>query len=481
MKRFYIPFMLITYLLLSLGCQAKEPIKLAFISGMNPVFDTTLYAPLLDDFKDATWKAYTTEESIELFKPENNDQYDMIVFYAICLEEIPESTKQHIAKVIREGKPAFILHDGLLTYNTWPEFAKIAGMKYFMSEQDVDGVPYRVSKYKHQQDIPITVVDKNHFITQGMDEHFVLHDEIYNELWQSPDIHVLWTTTHPESTRDVMYTHSYGKGKIAGIVMGHGPEMFHDKNFKRAFQRGVLWLAQSEPVEKAPFNILVLTERGGQHGGFTDAGLKWLEEQKSILNFELTEINNTKLINEEFLSKYQVVIQLDYPPYTWTAEAEKAFINYIDKGLGGWVGFHHATLLGEFDGYPMWQWFADFMGGIRFQNYIAPLADGTMNVEDASHPVMKGVNKSFVIPDDEWYTFDKNPRPNVHVLATVDESTYQPASDIKMGDHPAVWVNPSKKARNVYFLIGHSSKLFDNKDFTTMFSNSISWTANNND
>ena len=234
----------------------------------------------------------------------------------------------------------------------------------------------------------------------------------------------------------------------------------------------------SKSTEKETFQILVLTERGGQHGGFTDAGIKWLGEESKPLNFCFTEINNTDSINTSYLSRFDLIIQLDYPPYMWTPEAEKAFIEYIDNGLGGWVGFHHATLLGEFDGYPMWQWFSEFMGDIRFQNYIAPLADGTVNVEDKEHPVMKGVSESFVIPDDEWYTFNKNPRPNVHVLASVDESTYQPTSDIKMGDHPAVWVNPTKKARNVYFLIGHSSKLYDTEDFTTMFRNAILWAAN---
>jgi chitinase len=90
---------------------------------------------------------------------------------------------------------------------------------------------------------------------------------------------------------------------------------------------------------------------------------------------------------------------------------------------------------------------------------------------------MKGVASSFVIEGDEWYTFNKNPRPNVHVLATVDESTYTPASNIKMGDHPVVWVNENKKARNVYFLIGHDGSLLKNNDFTTMVSNAILWAA----
>ena len=222
--------------------------------------------------------------------------------------------------------------------------------------------------------------------------------------------------------------------------------------------------------------VLVLTERGGQHGGFTDAGLKWLAAEGAKGNFSITEINNARNITEAYLSQFSLVIQLDFPPYTWPKEAEDAFVKYIEEGRGGWIGFHHATLLGEFDGYPMWQWFSDFMGGVRFKNYIAPLADGTLIVEDEQHPVMKGVPASFVVPDDEWYIYDKSPRPNVHVLANVDESSYTPASDIKMGDHPVVWVNESKKARNVYFQIGHSSKLYETEGFTTMFRNAINWT-----
>ena len=222
--------------------------------------------------------------------------------------------------------------------------------------------------------------------------------------------------------------------------------------------------------------VLVLTERGGQHGGFTDAGLKWLAAEGAKGNFSMTEINNARNITEAYLSQFSLVIQLDFPPYTWPKEAEDAFVKYIEEGRGGWIGFHHATLLGEFDGYPMWQWFSDFMGGVRFKNYIAPLADGTLIVEDKQHPVMKDVPASFVVPDDEWYIYDKSPRPNVHVLANVDESSYTPASDIKMGDHPVVWVNESKKARNVYFQIGHSSKLYETEGFTTMFRNAINWT-----
>jgi type 1 glutamine amidotransferase len=138
---------------------------------------------------------------------------------------------------------------------------------------------------------------------------------------------------------------------------------------------------------------------------------------------------------------------------------------------------HHASLLGEFDGYPMWQWFSRFMGGIRWKNYIAGFAAGTVHVEDAGHPCMKGVPSSFVIEKDEWYTWDKSPRPNVHVIASVDESSYTPDTPIKMGDHPVIWSNEHYAARNIYIFMGHSPELFSNVAYTTLVRNAIFWAA----
>lgn len=235
---------------------------------------------------------------------------------------------------------------------------------------------------------------------------------------------------------------------------------------------------KNEVAAQTPkMKVLILTERGGQHEGFSAAAIAWLDTFAIAHHFEMKEVHNTNDFNDAFLSNYRLFIQLDFPPYTWSDTAKAAFTKSIDEGRLGWVGFHHATLLGDFDGYSMWNWFSDFMGGIKFDNYIAATASGKVCVEDSSHPVMKGVSASFVLQKDEWYTFDKSPRPNVHVLATVDESSYQPASDIKMGDHPVVWVNEKKAARNVYFLMGHHALLFDSGDFKKMFSNAILWAS----
>jgi uncharacterized protein len=235
----------------------------------------------------------------------------------------------------------------------------------------------------------------------------------------------------------------------------------------------------SNAISAPGFKALVLTERGGDHENFVVAALGWLNTFASENNIEVTVINRASEMNDDLLSKFQLIIQLNYAPYAWGDTAMTAFVKYIEEGRGGWVGFHHASLLGEFDGYKMWNWFSDFMGGIRFKNYIASKASATVKIEDKNHPVMKGVSSSFVIPDDEWYTFDITPRPNTHVLASVDESTYTPSSDIQMGDHPVIWTNEKKKARNVYFLMGHSPSLLNSAEFTTMFGNAILWAAGN--
>lgn len=228
---------------------------------------------------------------------------------------------------------------------------------------------------------------------------------------------------------------------------------------------------------RPPIRILVLYENGGHHIEYSRAAKVWLGKLAADSDLIIDYINNTSSINDSTLGLYALFIQLDFPPYAWAPQAVTAFQHYIEQGRGGWIGFHHATLLGEFDGYPIWPWFSGFMGDIRWKDYIADFAAAKVNVEDTLHPVMKGLPASFIIEKDEWYTWDKSPRPNVHVIASVDESTYTPDSPVKMGDHPVIWSNDHYPARNIYIFMGHSPELFNNKAYTTLFRNAIFWAA----
>jgi type 1 glutamine amidotransferase len=229
--------------------------------------------------------------------------------------------------------------------------------------------------------------------------------------------------------------------------------------------------------DRVKFRVLVLYENGGHHLAYSQRATQWLDQLAANSDFGVDYIQNTDSLDSALLSRYSLFIQLDYPPYGWKEKAVTAFERYISRGQGGWIGFHHASLLGEFDGHPLWQWYSEFLGGITYSNYISTFARGTVNVEDAAHPVMKGVPASFVIEKEEWYTYNRSPRPNVHVIASVDEATYAPYSSIKMGDHPVIWTNRKVPSRNLYIFMGHSPDLFDSAAYTTLVRNAIFWSA----
>lgn len=226
------------------------------------------------------------------------------------------------------------------------------------------------------------------------------------------------------------------------------------------------------------FRVLAFYENGGHHVAYSARAVQWLDQLAADSNFTIDYRQHTDDFTVDFLSQYQLLIQLDFVPYAWETEAKQAFRQYIEQGMGGWIGFHHATLLGDFDGYTMWPWFSTFMGGITYKNYIPDFASGTVHVEDTAHPIFRGVPEQFRINKEEWYIYDRSPRPNVRVLAAVDEASYVPDSvDVRMDDHPVVWTNEAMKARNVYIFMGHGPDLFDNPAYVTLFRNALFWAA----
>ena len=60
--------------------------------------------------------------------------------------------------------------------------------------------------------------------------------------------------------------------------------------------------------------VLVMAESGGQHEAFTQTGLSWLHEQAKTLDFSIKEINDCMQLKAGDVAKYDLVIQLNYPP-----------------------------------------------------------------------------------------------------------------------------------------------------------------------
>ena len=239
------------------------------------------------------------------------------------------------------------------------------------------------------------------------------------------------------------------------------------------------------------FNVLVIAELrdpnnpdGDEiHRPYVEAAKSWLDRLAADSNFTVSYLESPNTITDSMLSTVDVIWQMNYTPFRWNAAAKAALERYLDGGRGAWLGQHHASLYGPAVTRETWRWYFDnLIGGINYRNYVSKFASGIVRVEDAAHPAFRNVPASFPITTEEWYVWDRSPRARVHVLASVDESTYEfvdPSQrGIRMGDHPVVWTNDELAGRNLYIFMGHHPNLFANAAYTTLLTNSIMWLAN---
>ncbi len=233
-----------------------------------------------------------------------------------------------------------------------------------------------------------------------------------------------------------------------------------------------LCLGSATQAQAPGFKVIVAATRHPDHSSMIRAAEPLIRQLGVKNNFTVDFTQDATQLDDAFLSRYQVFVQLQLAPFEFPSAAQSALQRFVGQGKG-WVGIHAAGLTGTQFMDPKtlyWKWFEDFLGGVIYSPHPA-FQRGTVRVEDRKHPITRNLPAEFEISD-EWYEFDRSPRPGVHVLATVDESTYAPKKP--MGDHPVLWCN-EKHERMVYILIGHDPGVFQNSSYITLLRDSILW------
>jgi len=106
-----------------------------------------------------------------------------------------------------------------------------------------------------------------------------------------------------------------------------------------------------------------------------------------------------------------------------------------------------------------------------------------VRIERTDHPVTAGLPSPWTRTD-EWYNFRTNPRADVTVLATVDETTYSGGT---MGaDHPITWLHEAVGdglgdggvgGRAFYTAMGHAADAYADAPFRQLLLNALLWVA----
>jgi len=230
--------------------------------------------------------------------------------------------------------------------------------------------------------------------------------------------------------------------------------------------------AQDKPAFEKPINVLVFSKTAGFRHESISTGLKMLYDQSKKQNWVITATENSGLFTDVFLSGFDVVVFLNPTGDAVDASGQTAFEKFMKSGKG-FVGIHAAA-----DCEYEWPFHGSLVGGY-FKTHPAQ-QEATVVFEKSDHPAMKPFKgmKSYTTWD-EWYTFKENPRPNVHVLATLDESTIKKFDNdnFRMGDHPIIWWNDKDGIRSFYTGFGHTHEAFQDKLIIEHITNAINWAA----
>ncbi|TNF45614.1 MAG: ThuA domain-containing protein, partial [Bacteroidetes bacterium] len=226
----------------------------------------------------------------------------------------------------------------------------------------------------------------------------------------------------------------------------------------------------NKPEFEKPVNVLVFSKTAGFRHESISSGLKMLFDQSKKQNWVITATENAGLLRDDFLSKFDVVVFLNPTGDAICADGQAAFEKFMKSGKG-FVGIHAAA-----DCEYEWPFYGKLVGGY-FKTHPAS-QEATVVFESFDHPAMKPFQgmKSYTTYD-EWYTFKENPRPNVNVLATIDESSIKKYDNDnwKMGDHPIIWWSEKDGIRSFYTGFGHTHESFQDKYIIEHITNAVNW------
>src|ERR1043166_6644726 len=195
------------------------------------------------------------------------------------------------------------------------------------------------------------------------------------------------------------------------------------------------------------YKVLVFSKTAGFRHDSIPNGIAALQSLGTTNNFTVDASEDSTVFSDANLAQYKAVIFLSTSGDVLNTNRSAAFERYIGAG-GGFVGIHSAA-----DTEYGWAWYGGLVGAY-LTNHAPSIQSATVKVADQIHPSTTSLPKRWVRTD-EWYNFQINPRGTVHVLATVDETTY--AGGLMGFDHPVAWCPDGGGGRAGYPAGGHTA------------------------
>ncbi|MEY7972884.1 ThuA domain-containing protein [Saccharomonospora xinjiangensis] len=226
--------------------------------------------------------------------------------------------------------------------------------------------------------------------------------------------------------------------------------------------------ADQRQVQHEEASVLVFSKTAGFRHASIPAGIAAIEELGAEHHFSVDATEDASAFTDDNLAGYDAVVWLSTTGDVLNSEQQAAFERYVEAG-GGYVGVHAASDT-EYD----WPWYGDLVGA-WFDSH-PHIQEAVVNVEDRQHPSTADLPYQWTRTD-EWYNYRENPRQDVHVLASLDEESYDPGSGAMGDDHPIAWCHENSGGRAWYTGGGHTAESYGEPEFLTHLAGGIRYAA----
>jgi type 1 glutamine amidotransferase len=213
-----------------------------------------------------------------------------------------------------------------------------------------------------------------------------------------------------------------------------------------------------------PRVLMVTTTAGFRHDSIPTARQVMATLAASTRAFSVTATEDLSTLGAENLRGYDVVMfALTSGELPLAASQKSALVDFVSSGHG-FIGVHSAT-----DTLYEWPDYGRLVGAYFKEHPWTQ--QGTVVVEDASHPANAGSGDRFSLLE-EFYTFQDNPRGRVQVLLRLDAASVGAA-----GDYPLAWAQSFGAGRTYYNALGHFPSTWMDPRFQRQLAGAIRWTA----
>jgi type 1 glutamine amidotransferase len=231
------------------------------------------------------------------------------------------------------------------------------------------------------------------------------------------------------------------------------------------------------PAFTRPHRVLIFSKTNGFRDEaqikVADAAVARIVGEKGWDNF-VTE--NAAVFNAAQLRSFDVIVLNSISGNVFTTAQRRAFREWIARG-GGVVALHGSGGDHDYD----WQWYVRTLIGAQFighTNRPKQFQLGTIHVADPSHIAMRGLPLMWR-REEEWYAFNRVPvGHDTHVLAWLDEGSYEPEPAQRMGvKHPVIWTRCVDRSRVFFSALGHKAETYSEPLHLQMIAGALDWAS----